>query len=564
MRPGITALTAAVASALALGAVVQAKPAAHKAAAHTPAISAQRLSDDIKTVSSDTFAGRGPAAVGETKMVEWAVSQFKAMGLKPGGPNGRWTQDVPMRRFIVPADAKMSLTLGDWSQPLVQGTDAVAVTMRPVDRVRIEGAPLVFIGYGVDAPERQWDDFKGVDLHGKIAVVLVNDPDFEADLGGKFGGKAMTYYGRWTYKFEEAVRRGALGMLLVHETGPAGYGWTTVKNSNTGPQFDIVRDDPSKDKLLLQGWIQRDRAVELFRHAGLDFEALKAQAQTPGFHPVELKGARFSADYALQTESVVSHNILARLPGARRPNESVIYSAHWDHFGVGQPDATGDKVFHGAVDDGTGIAAVVELARAFAKAPRTDRSVVFALWTAEERGLLGSEYYGAHPVWPLDRTVADINVDIMQVMGPAHDVILVGPGKDTLEDLLAAEAKRRGRYVTPESHPEVGSFYRGDQFSFAKRGVPVLPLMANSGGPDLIKGGRAAGEAWVSDYTARHYHTPNDRWSADWDLRGAAADADLIYALGRDLANSARWPSWKPGSEFAAERAKSAKARAHP
>ena len=536
-----------------------ARPKAHKTTGG--AISAQRLSDDIRTVSSDEFSGRGPATEGETKVIDWAVGQFKAMGLKPGGPHGSWTQEVPMRRFTVPADAKLSLKVGDWSKSLAQGTDAVAVTFRPVDRVAIDNAPMVFIGYGVSAPERRWDDFKGVDLKGKIAVVLVNDPDYEADLHGLFGGKAMTYYGRWSYKFEEAVRRGALGMLVVHETGPAGYGWTTVKNSNTGPQFDIVRADPTKEKLLLQGWLQHDVAVELFRHAGLDYEALKAQARTPAFRPVELKGAHFTADYALKTETVTSHNILARLPGTKRPDETVIYSAHWDHFGVGEPDASGDRVFHGAVDDGTGIAAVVELARAFSKAPRTERSVMFALWTAEERGLLGSEYYGAHPVAPLAKTVADINVDIMQVKGPAHDVILVGAGKDTLEDMLKAEARRRGRYVTPESHPEVGSFYRGDQFSFAKQGVPVLPLMANSGGPDLVQGGRAAGEAWVADYTANHYHRPADRWSADWDLRGAAADADLIYAVGRKLANSTVWPAWKPGSEFAAKRADTAKVR---
>ncbi|MBS0296798.1 MAG: M28 family peptidase [Proteobacteria bacterium] len=552
-----TALTfsAVALAALMAGGSAPARPAA------TGVISAQRLSDDIRTVSSDAFAGRGPATEGESRMVDWAVGQFKAMGLKPGGPHGAWTQEVPMRRFTVPPDAKLSVKVGDWSKSLAQGTDAVAVTFRPVERVAIDNAPMVFVGYGVYAPERHWDDFKGVDLKGKIAVVLVNDPDYEADLHGLFGGKAMTYYGRWTYKFEEAVRRGALGMLIVHETGPAGYGWTTIKNSNTGPQFDIVRKDPAKEKLLLQGWLQHDVAAELFRHAGLDYEALKAQAHTPEFRPVELKGARFDADYALKTEAVTSHNILARLPGTKRPDETVIYSAHWDHFGIGEPDASGDRVFHGAVDDGTGIAGVMELARAYAKAPRTDRSVLFALWTAEERGLLGSEYYGAHPVAPLDKTVADINVDIMQVKGPAHDVILVGAGKDTLEDMLKAEAKKHGRYVTPESHPEVGSFYRGDQFSFAKQGVPVLPLMANSGGPDLLNGGRAAGEAWVADYTANHYHRPADRWSADWDLRGAAADADLIYAVGRRLANSDLWPSWKPGSEFAAKRAETAKAR---
>jgi Zn-dependent M28 family amino/carboxypeptidase len=524
-------------------------------------ISAERLLADVKMLSSDAFEGRGPATAGETRTVDWLIAQFKAMGLKPGGDNGGWTQATPLNRFTIPADAKLNLAVGDWSRPLVQGDDMVAVTMRPMDRVQIDKAPLVFVGYGVTAPERQWDDFKGVDLHGKIAVVLVNDPDFENPKSTLFGGKAMTYYGRWMYKYEEAVRRGALGVLIVHETPGAGYSWTIVKNSNTGPQYDIVRADPAHDKLLVQGWLQRDVAVDLFRRAGLDFEALKEQAKSPDFHPVVLAGASFSADYAVKTEKVVTHNVLARLPGTKHPDETIIYSAHWDHFGVGQPDATGDRIYHGAADDGTGVAAVLELARAFAKAPPTQRSLLFAAWTGEERGLLGSAYYAEHPIYPLAKTVANINIDILQTAGPAHDTILVGPGKDTLEDDLAAAAKARGRYVTAESHPEVGSFYRGDQFSFAKYGVPVLPLMAMSGGSDLITGGRAAGEAWAADYTAHHYHTPQDRITAAWDLRGAASDVDLAYDVGRKLATSRAWPTWKAGSEFAAKRIESDAAR---
>jgi Zn-dependent M28 family amino/carboxypeptidase len=536
-------------------------PAAAPSPADTARVDPARLSEHVRVLASDEFQGRGPATEGETRTVDYLVRQFQALGLQPGGENGGWTQAAPLNRYTVPADAALTLRVGDWRRALVQGEDMVAVTMRPVDRVAIAEAPLVFVGYGVSAPERQWDDFKGVDLKGKIAVVLVNDPDFEADLGGAFGGRAMTYYGRWTYKFEEMARRGALGTLIVHETPGAGYGWTTVRNSNTGPQFDIVRADPAREKLLLQGWIQREVAAELFRRAGLDLEALKAEARTRAFRPRELPGARFSAAYALATERVLTHNVLARLPGGARAGETVMISAHWDHFGVGQPDATGDRIFHGAADDGTGVAAVLELARLFAQGPRPQRSVVFALWTAEERGLLGSEHYGAHPLYPLQTTAGLLNFDVLQTAGPARDIVLVGPGKDTLEDDLVAAAAAQGRTVTPDSHPEVGSFYRGDQFSLAKRGVPVLPLMGLGGGPDLVEGGRAAGDRWVEDFTKNRYHTPQDRWSPDWDLRGAAQDAEAVYAVARRLADTAHWPQWKPGAEFAAEREKTAAAR---
>ncbi len=557
MKPIFAACLAALA---AVSATAATPPHRHAGGAQGP-VSAKRMADDVTTLSSDAFEGRGPSTPGETKTVDWLVAQLKAMGLRPGGPDGQWTQEVPLTRFDIPLDAKMSIGLGDWSRSLAQGEDAVAVTMRPVDRVRIENAPLVFVGYGVTAPERNWDDFKGVDLKGKIAVVLINDPDFENPDSTLFGGKAMTYYGRWTYKYEEAVRRGALGVLIIHETPGAGYDWKVVRNSNTGPQYDIVRSDPAAEKLLLQGWIQRDIAVAVFKRAGLDFTALKEAAKRPDFRPVTIAGAHFSADYPVTTARVVTRNVLGRLPGTKHPDETVIYSAHWDHFGVGQPDAHGDRIFHGAADDGTGDAAVLEIARAYSHAPRTERSLLFGFWTAEERGLLGSAYYAAHPVWPLAKTVADLNLDILQTAGPARDLVLVGPGKDTLEDNLAAVAKAHGRYVTPESRPEAGLFYRGDQFSFAKLGVPVLPFMENSGGADLVKGGRAAGEAWVTEFVSHRYHTPSDRITPDWDLRGAAADAGLAYEIGRDLANSRAWPQWKKGSEFAAARETSAKAR---
>jgi Zn-dependent M28 family amino/carboxypeptidase len=410
----------------------------------------------------------------------------------------------------------------------------------------------------VKAPERHWDDFKGVDLHGKIAVVLINDPDFEADLGGRFDGKAMTYYGRWTYKYEEAARQGALGMLIIHETAPAAYGWATVRNSNSNAQFDIVRANPPDAHPLLQGWIQRDLAVELFKRAGLDFEAMKKAAQSEDFQPVALKGASFSADYALDHGQVITHNVLAKVTGAHRPNETVIYTAHWDHLGVGAPDASGDTIYHGAVDNGTGVAALLELARVFAAGPKPDRSILFLAVTAEEKGLLGSTYYASHPIYPLATTVADLNMDALATNGRARDVSISGDGKVQLQDDLIAEAKADGRYFSPDPAPEMGHFYRSDHFPFAKVGVPALSIHS---GEDMVQGGVAAGQAWAKEYTAHRYHQPADKWSADWDLSGQVADLDLLYRLGLKLADSNEWPDWKPGSEFKAVRDASAAER---
>ncbi|MBS0411102.1 MAG: M28 family peptidase [Proteobacteria bacterium] len=521
-------------------------------------IEASRLSAHVKVLSSDAFEGRGPATPGETKTIDYVVGQMKAEGLKPGGdpdksaPGGRrWTQDVPLARFEVTGPIGLSLTAGGQAQALTQSKEIVVQTLVPTAHVSIKDAPLVFVGYGVKAPERHWDDFKGVDLHGKIAVVLINDPDFEADLGGRFDGKSMTYYGRWTYKYEEAARQGAVGMLIVHETAPAAYGWATVKNSNANAQFDIVRDNPSAAHPLLQGWIQRDLAVDLFAKSGLDFEAEKKAAQREDFHPVELKGATFSADYAVDSSRIVSHNIVGVVPGTRAPDETVIYTAHWDHLGVGQPDARGDTIYNGAVDNGTGVAAVLELGRLWAAAPRTRRTAVFLVVTAEEKGLLGSDYYATHPLYPAAKTVADLNMDALPTDGAARDFSVSGDGKVTLLDDLIAAGKAQGRVFKPDPTPEAGHFFRSDHFSFAKVGIPAISFHA---GEDLVNGGVAAGKAWAAEYTAHRYHQPADEWSADWDLSGQVLDVTLLYNVGRDLANSRRWPDWKPGSEFKAIR----------
>jgi Zn-dependent M28 family amino/carboxypeptidase len=437
-------------------------------------------------------------------------------------------------------------------------------TLRPEDRALIDGAPLVFVGYGVSAPERKWDDFKGVDLKGKVAVFLVNDPDFEAAKGepvaGRFGGKTMTYYGRWTYKYEEASRRGAIGALIVHDTPGAGYGWNVVA-SPQGENYDIVRAPDKLTSLVLQGWIEGQAATALFADAGVDLVALRKQARRPDFHPVVLKGATFSADIPVMHEVVESHNVLAKIPGSERPDEIVFYGAHWDAYGKGPADAHGNTIRRGANDDGLGVAALLEIARAFKAQPAPKRSIVFGVWTAEERGLLGSEAYALDPAYPMDKTVANLTIDILQTAGKARDVTLVGAGQDTLEDDLARFAKAQNRTVTPEGLPERGLFYRADHFSFAKRGVPVLLMMGIAGASDLVEGGRAAGQKWVDDYTGHCYHQPCDAYGPEWNLDGAVQDIGLMLDIGRDLANSSRWPEWKNGSEFKALREKSATAR---
>ena len=531
----------------------------------TGPISAQRMSDVVKTIASDAFEGRSPGTPGEDKTVAYLVDQFRAIGLEPAGDDGGWTQAVPMVRFNIKPDARIAVSAAGGEVPLRQGQEVMVMTQRPIERVRIAAAPLVFAGYGVKAPERGWDDFKGYDLKGKVMVVLVNDPDFEAvagdDARGRFGGRAMTYYGRWTYKFEEAARQGALGVLIVHDTAGAGYGWSTVQASNA-EAYDVARPDPAKSHALIEGWIQGDAAADLFRRAGLDLGKLRAAARRSDFRPVPMGTETLSTDYGVEVQRLTSRNVIAKRTGTTRPKEAVIFAAHWDAFGIGAPDAAGDRIRHGAADDGTGVAGVLELARAFAHQPPPSRTTVFALWTGEERGLLGSEWNAGHPTVDPALTVADFTMDTLQPVGPSRDVVLVGAGQNQLEDLLATAAAAQGRSITPDGHPERGLFYRADHFSLAKRGVPTLILMSLGGGPDLVKGGRAAGDAWITDYTARCYHQPCDVWRPDWDLTGAAQDVDLLYQVGRDLAADGDWPDWKTGSEFVAVRAKSHSLRA--
>ncbi|RZM37218.1 MAG: M28 family peptidase [Sphingomonas sp.] len=517
------------------------------------AISPERLSADVRTLASDAFEGRAPGTAGETRTIDWLIAQFKAMKLSPGGPDGSWTQAVPLVHTRL---GQGSVRAG--ATPLVQGRDVYLSTVRGVDRVAIADAPMVFVGYGVTAPERGWDDFKGLDLKGKVAVFLVNDPDFEAvagdDAKGRFGDRRMTYYGRWTYKFEEAARRGAVAALIVHDTPGAGYGWATV-TAPAGENYDIVREDPTS-RVLLQGWIEGAAATRLFAASGQDLATLRKAARRSDFRPVALK-QRFTTDLPVRHDTAESRNVLAMLPGKTRPDEVVMFGAHWDAYGVGAPDAQGRTIRPGANDDALGVAGVLGLARSFAAAPRTDRSLVFALWSGEERGLLGSETYAVKPVYPAAKTVANLTLDILQTAGPARDVLLVGAGQNSLEDMLGDAAKAQGRVVTPEALPERGLFYRADHFSVARRGVPTLLLMAISGASDLVTGGRPAGQAWLDGYM-KCYHQTCDAWSADWDLRGAAQDVGLFQTIGTKLANSRLWPEWRDESEFKSVRAESA------
>jgi Zn-dependent M28 family amino/carboxypeptidase len=520
-----------------------------------------RLSVDVKLLASDAFEGREPGTRAENRTVLFIIDRMKEAGLQPGGAlsagHRSWTQDVPLvkSKFAGPLD--IAVTIGGRSQKLTQDQQvAIRATQTNVDELAVRNAPLVFVGYGVSAPERHWDDFKGVDLHGKIAVVLVNDPDFETGVGD-FGGKAMTYYGRWTYKYEEAARRGALGVLIVHETAAAAYGWATVVNSNTAAVYDIVRDNPAQVHVPLEGWIQRDVAIALLKQVGLDFEALKKKAQTREFQPVMLGAATLSATGRVTHESIVSRNVLGRLPGKSKADETLIFSAHWDHFGIAPPGPGGDRILNGAVDNATGVAALLELGRLFGSAPRTARSILFMATTAEERGLLGSEFYATHPVYPLETTVADINMDILGVYGPTRDVSTFGASQSTLLADLIQAAQRQGRTYTPDPSPEAGHFFRSDHFSLAKRGVPAMSLSA---GEDLVNGGVAAGRAHREDYYAHRYHQPGDEWTPSMDFRGEAQDVVLLYNLGRKLATSG-WPQWNVDSEFRQSREASADQR---
>jgi len=545
-----------------LGAFASALLMAAAQSAPAPHVDTQRMSDITRMLASDEFQGRAPGTTGEDKTIPYLIEQFKAAGLEPAGENGGWTQTVPMIRTKLQAPS-FSVRQSGKTVALAFPDDVYFTTVRDTASARIDGAPLVFVGYGVHAPERGWDDFKGVDLKGKVAVFLVNDPDFEAAAGepaaGKFGGKAMTFYGRWVYKYEEAARRGAIAALIVHETEAAGYGWNVIKSAG-GENYNIVLPKGALQPVLLQGWIQLPAAEALFKTAGYDFATLKRQARSPDFRPVDLK-ATFSADTKVELAHLTSHNLIGRITGSTTPNETVSYGGHWDAYGIGPADAQGRTIRPGASDDALGIAAMLEVARLFKAGPPPQRTILFAAWTAEERGLLGSEYYAQHPLFPMETMAVNLTFDTLQWNGPVKDAVLVGRGQSEMERYLAEAAQAQGRYVTTENHPERGLFYRADHFSFAKRGVPVLLDMALAGAYDMVDGGRDAGNRWLDAFTSTCYHQPCDDWAPTWNLAGAAQEAELFYAIGARLANGREWPQWNADSEFRQARDKSAAAR---
>ena len=527
-------------------------------------ISANNLSDMVKVMASDEFQGRAPGTPGEDKTVAYLIAQMKKIGLVPGGAEGSWTQAVPMMRSEVKPSAKMSFSNADTVLTLAQGTSVSVDTATALTNIVATDIPVVFVGFGANAPEQDWDDYGEIDLTGKLAIFLVNDPDFAAEpqeaVAGRFGNRRMTYYGRWAYKFEEAARRGALGALVIHETEAAGYDWS-VAAAGAGENVSLANKDPKALPVSLQGWLHNDAAQELLAAAGHDLDALRNTARQPEFQAFELEGIRFDADLEVKITTFDSQNVLGLLPGNERPDEVIIASAHWDAYGIGAPDEQGRTVRAGANDDALGSAGILELARVIKAQPAMARSALFAFWTAEEAGLVGSMAYAADPIFPIEKTVANFTLDILQTAGAAKDVILVGKGQSDLEDDLARAAKAAGRYVTEENLPENGLFYRADHFSMARVGVPVLLMMGIAGGADLVVGGREAGNQWIADYIGNCYHKPCDAWSPDWDLTGAVQDIELFRQLITELGGTTRWPAWKPGSEFKATREQSASLR---
>ncbi|NML05348.1 M28 family peptidase [Sphingomonas sp. G-3-2-10] len=511
-----------------------------------------RLSEMVKTLASPEFEGRGPGTPGEEKTVAYLVDRFKALGLEPGGDNGTFVQRVPMVHTKITGG-----TMAFGGETVEQGKAISVTTVGAKERIAVN-APTVFVGYGVHAPEAGWDDFKGVDLKGKVAVFLINDPDFEAldgeDAKGKFGDRRMTYYGRWTYKFDEAAKRGAVAALIVHDSAGVGYGWSTV-TANNGENYDIVRA-AGDSKIPLQGWIANEASDGLFARARLDLKALRVQARSASFRPVEMKGVNFTANLNVSVERIQTANVIAKISGSLYPKETVMFGAHWDAYGK----AADGTIRPGANDDALGTAGVLELARLFKAAKPPERTMVFALWTGEERGLLGSEYYGSHPLYPLEKTVANLTLDILNTGGFSKNVVLVGNGNSTLDHLLTDAAKLQERVVTPETFSERGLFFRADHFSVARRGVPSLLIMQLGGAPDLREGGTTAGQAWLDGYM-KCYHQACDAWDPKWNFAAAAQDVDLFLDMGEQLANSREWPRWRAGFEFENIREASAAAR---
>ena len=516
-----------------------------------PQINAADFAQFDKTLSSDAFGGRKPGTIGAQRTTDWLVAQFKRMGLQPGN-HGSWYQTVPADSTqLLNTDVTLDIIARGRPVKFAYRTDMMAETLQAKAKVDLANSPVVFLGYGVDAPNWHWDDYKSVDVKGKTVIVLVNDPGFATGDPKLFNGRAMTYYGRWTYKYAEAALKGAAACFIVHTSdAAAGYPFSVLQNSGSGPQLSLPASVDPSPRLPVAGWLTRDAATRLFAAAGLDFGQLEKAAAKPGFRPVPL-----DATASLSLHNKIGHleskNVLAMVKGSSKPGEAVVYTAHWDHLGT-DPARKGHQIFNGAIDNGTGLTMLLELADAFAhqKTP-PPRSVLFFMPTMEESGLLGSQYYAARPVFPLDKTVADITVDALPIIGRAHDMTVIGMGQSQLEDMLADVLKTHGRVTSPETTPENGFYFRSDHFNFAKAGVPA---MLASSGLDLIDGGKAAGQKAADDYTSHRYHTPNDVFNPDWDYSGILEDTQALYELGQHLSQPGVWPTWYADSPFRAKR----------
>ncbi len=513
-------------------------------------ITGDDLARHVQTLASDEFQGRAPASPGEEKTIQYLVDTFKKLGMEPGNGDS-YLQEVPL--VEITADENMQLKFKGKKRTITLKylDEFVAGSPHVSPTVTLKNSEVVFVGYGIVAPEYNWNDYEGLDVKGKTVVVLVNDPGYATGDSTFFRGKAMTYYGRWTYKYEEAARQGAAGILIVHQTGPAGYPWTVVRNSWSGPQFYLQTADSGKSQSAVQGWITLESARKLFAAAGKDFDQLAQQAARPGFKPVPLP-FQVSVTINNRIRSSKSHNVIARYPGKDRADEVIIYTAHWDHFGI-NPTLEGDSIMNGARDNATGTAALLELAEAFSKLDYpTRRSVVFLAVTAEEQGLLGSAWYATHPIYPLEKTVANINMDALNIFGPTRDVTVIGLGFSELDDVLKQEAEKQGRYLRPDPEPEKGYYFRSDHFSFAKQGVPAL--YAKMGVEHIEKG-----EQWMRErvdwWVKNHYHKPSDEYDPEWwDLRGMEQNVRLLFRVGYRLADSNWFPNWREGTEFRAKR----------
>ncbi len=522
-----------------------------------PTIDPQRVLERIKVLSDDKFQGRAPGTKGEDLTVNYLETEFKKLGLKPGNTDGTYVQKVPLVGITGSEARPLTMTKGSDKESFKWRDEVVAWTKHVADGARIDSSDVVFAGYGVEAPEYNWDDFKGMDVKGKTILVLVNDPAVPdpsnpGALDPKmFGGKAMTYYGRWTYKMEEAARKGAAAVFVIHETGPAGYPFSVVQG-NLEEKFDLVTPNKNMDRAAIEGWITLDAAKKILKMGGQDFDTLKKQAATRAFKPVDL-GIQASMAIHNELRTIDSRNMVAKLEGSDPAvkDEYVIYTAHWDHLGVGAP-VNGDRIYNGALDNSAGVSMVLEIARAFTEVqPAPRRSILFLMVTAEEQGLLGSEYYARNPIYPLSKTLAAINLDGVNQWGRTKDFTVIGLGASDLDDYLRQAAAEQGRTLRPDPEPEKGFYYRSDHFNFAKQGVPALDPDA---GVDFIGKPEGYGTKKRDEYTNNDYHAPSDEVKPDWDLSGAAEDGQLLFAVGYRVANADTFPKWKPGNEFKAKR----------